>query len=60
MLILVSAFSLIAIVRELDSVGKGTYNAASEVAYVPLPTLSSSRTSAIRLNPEARITMISA
>ena len=28
MLILVSAFSLIALVRELDSVGKGTYSAS--------------------------------
>ncbi len=36
-----------------------TYNAASEALYVPLPTLSSSRTSAIKLNAETRITRIS-
>ena len=33
MLILISAFSLIALVRELDSVGKGTYNASDAALY---------------------------
>ena len=36
MLILVSAFSLIALVRELDSVGKGTYRAYDAALYVLL------------------------
>ena len=36
MLILVSAFSLIALVRELDSVGKGTYSASDAALYVLL------------------------
>jgi len=36
MLILVSAFSLIALVRELDSVGKGTYSASGAALYVLL------------------------
>ena len=34
MLILISAFSLIALVRELDSVGKGTYKASDAALYV--------------------------
>lgn len=36
MLILISAFSLIAVVRELDSVGKGTYSASDAALYVLL------------------------
>lgn len=36
MLILISAFSLIALVRELDSVGKGTYTASDAALYVLL------------------------
>ncbi len=36
LVILVSAFSLIALVRELDSVGKGTYNASDAALYVLL------------------------
>jgi lipopolysaccharide export system permease protein len=36
MVILVSAFSLIALVRELDSVGKGTYSASDAALYVLL------------------------
>src|SRR5215510_1783548 len=36
MVILASAFSLIALVRELDSVGKGTYEASDAAVYVLL------------------------